>query len=188
MTSSPTPATRFVKEAWSFRRAIKSRIGRIVHNPADVEELTQEVMIRVWRRASTDGIESVRHYCLKAAYSVACDFLRHHKVIPLKFVASLGDIHDEQPWTEDAVNDEQERQLLYAAIAKLHPKQRTVIRMRKIHGMSQKEIAAQLKISENTVEDHLKRGVVALATAFECATESSGSIDPRRSRRTPDSA
>ena len=117
----------------------------------------------------TTGVKSARLYCLKIAHSLAINFLRHQTVVPIKLVGDCAtlDIADDGPAIDEELNDTQERDLLFAAIETLPPKQRAVIRMRKIHGMSQQQIAAHMGITENTVEDHLKRGVVALAEALK---------------------
>jgi RNA polymerase sigma factor (sigma-70 family) len=49
--------------------------------------------------------------------------------------------------------------LLTRAVARLPARCRQVFTLRKVYGLSQKEIAASLSISENTVEQHLAKGV-----------------------------
>ena len=45
-----------------------------------------------------------------------------------------------------------------AAVASLPPKCRKVYLLRKVYGMSYKDIAATLKISDSTVEAHISKG------------------------------
>ena len=49
--------------------------------------------------------------------------------------------------------------MLTQAVARLPERCRQVFTLRKVYGLSQKEIAASLDISENTVEQHLAKGV-----------------------------
>jgi RNA polymerase sigma-70 factor (ECF subfamily) len=59
----------------------------------------------------------------------------------------------------DLVNRRQEQTLLAEAIRALPERCRHVLLLRKIHGLSQKEISAKLGISENTVESLVSRGL-----------------------------
>jgi RNA polymerase sigma-70 factor (ECF subfamily) len=53
----------------------------------------------------------------------------------------------------------QEIELLVAAIDRLPSRCREIVILRKLRGVSQKEIAAQLRISEQTVQVQVARGV-----------------------------
>jgi len=56
--------------------------------------------------------------------------------------------------------------LLTQAVASLPARCRQVFTLRKVYGLSQKEIAAELKISENTVEQHLAKGTRLCSAAL----------------------
>ena len=59
----------------------------------------------------------------------------------------------------DAVAGDEELQLLVAAIEQLPSRCREVMTLRKIDGLSQKEVAARLGIAEHTVEVHSRLGL-----------------------------
>ena len=52
------------------------------------------------------------------------------------------------------------------SIAALPPKCQTAFVMRKVHGFSQREIAARMGVSEGTVEKHISRGIAQLMATF----------------------
>ena len=56
--------------------------------------------------------------------------------------------------------------MLTAAVARLPTRCRQVFTLRKVYGLSQKEIAAELNISENTVEQHLAKGMRLCSAAL----------------------
>ena len=56
----------------------------------------------------------------------------------------------------DSVAHAGDPQLLTPAIQSLRERSRQIITPQKIYGLSQREVAARLSISEHTVEDHLK--------------------------------
>ena len=65
----------------------------------------------------------------------------------------------EEQTPDEIVNLTQEQGLLARVIASLPEKCRQVLILRKIHGLSQKEIALRLGIAEHTVEKHISHGV-----------------------------
>jgi RNA polymerase sigma factor (sigma-70 family) len=168
--SAPSVADQQLLEAWTFRDVIRMKLFRYVRNMSDAEELTQDVMLRYWN-VSIEGkvrVASPRHFCLKIAANVASDFLRRQKVVPIDLVADMESLEllDEAAQAEDIINAHQELEILATALRQLPAKTRHVVTLRKVYGLSQKEIAAYFNISENTVEQHLTKGVRALINNF----------------------
>ena len=60
---------------------------------------------------------------------------------------------------EQEVVDEEDKRLLLNAINTMPPICRKVFVLRKIEGFSHSEIATQLHISKNTVENHITKGM-----------------------------
>jgi DNA-directed RNA polymerase specialized sigma24 family protein len=71
---------------------------------------------------------------------------------------------------DEIVNLTQERRLLARVIASLPEKCRQVLILRKIHGLSHKEIALRMGIAEHTVEKHVSHGVRLCAARLLEAT------------------
>jgi RNA polymerase sigma factor (sigma-70 family) len=74
---------------------------------------------------------------------------------------------DESAGIPDAVTRSQELQLLTLAIQALPTRCRQSLTLRKIYGLSQKEVAAQLGLSEHTVEAQGTIGLRKLTEYFE---------------------
>lgn len=68
-------------------------------------------------------------------------------------------VFDDVPGVSEIVGRRQELELLTQAIQSLPERCRQVLTLRKIYGLSQKEIAAQLGISEHTVEAQVGNGM-----------------------------
>jgi RNA polymerase sigma-70 factor (ECF subfamily) len=149
---------------------IRAKLYRYVRNTADAEELSQEVLLRAWASACSGAtdIRSPRALALKLSYNVAIDFIRHKKVVPIDLIADMDSLEllDERPQVEEILNSHQEIALLTRAMLGLGTKCRHVITLRKVYGLTQQEIAAHLGIAENTVEQHLGKGMRALAQAL----------------------
>lgn len=74
------------------------------------------------------------------------------------------------------MNDRQELSILITAVQQLPDRCRQVFTLRKVYGYSQKEIAARLKIAENTVEQHLVTAVRHCADALDRCGLSPGPV------------
>jgi RNA polymerase sigma factor (sigma-70 family) len=161
---------RYLLEALEFESVLRACLRRYVKTPADVDELLQETYTRLLLagRDSKRDILSVRAFALGIARHVALDWLRHQEVIPIERVTDLEALSDlnEGEQVEAIVSLDQEIDRLAQAVQGLPDRCRDVFVLRKVYGYNQKEIAAKLKISENTVEQHLTKAVRCCAAVL----------------------
>lgn len=165
------PGDRYLLEALEFEGVLRAYLHRITRNAPDVDELLQETYARLLVLGSSTEqpeVRCVRAFALTVARNVALDWLRHRQVVPIELVADLEalDVLDERAQVEEIVNTHQELALLAEVVAGLPDRCREVFTLRKVYGLSQKEIAAHLRISENTVEQHLTKAVRRCASAL----------------------
>jgi RNA polymerase sigma factor (sigma-70 family) len=157
------PGDRYLLEALKSEGVLRACLFRFVRNPADVDELLQETYARLLGADLGGGAEvrSVRALALTIARNVALDWLRHRDVVPMELVSDLArlDVLDEKAQVEEIVNSHQELALLAEAVAELPKRSRQAFTLRRVYGLSQREIAEQLGISEKTVEQLLSRAV-----------------------------
>ena len=161
---------RYLLQALEFEGALRACLYRYTHNKSDVEELLQETYARLITAGASDDpeVRSVRAFSLTIARNVAFDHLRHQQSVPIELVADLEtlNVRDEAGQLDEIVNSHQELALLVEAIQELPDRCRQVFTLRKVYGYSQREIAARLAISENTVEQHLSRAARRCAQAL----------------------
>jgi len=155
---------RYLVASLEFEGVLRACLHRYARNAADVDELLQETythLLTAGAAKNREEVRSIRAFALTVARNVALSWLRHRQVVPIELVADLEQLEllDERSQVDEIVNSHQELALLTAAVAQLPARCRQVFTLRKVYGMSQKEIAAALKISENTVEQHLAKGV-----------------------------
>jgi len=162
---------RYLVASLEFEGVLRACLYRYVRNAADVDELLQETythLLTAGAATNREEIRSIRAFALTVARNVALSWLRHRQVVPIELVADLEalELLDERGQVEEIVNTHQELALLTAAVASLPARCRQVFTLRKVYGLSQKEIAAELNISENTVEQHLAKGMRLCSAAL----------------------
>lgn len=158
----------FVEEVLPLERRL---IGYFLHarQPAsDIEDLRQEVFARVYEAAHGQLPSPAWPYVYMVARNLIVDRLRRAQVVPIELLAdpeSLGAAGDDIP-ADRALSAKQDLTRLYAAVEALPDRCREVVRMRKIEGASQREVAERLGIAEHTVEKQVAKGVRRLAEAL----------------------
>ena len=127
----------------------------------EVEDIAQESYLRIWKRQTVKPIESVKAFLFKAARHIAIDFLRRNKSAPFDPLSSFRGslVLDASPDAAELLTAQERFDLLAQAVAALPDRCREVILLHKIEGLSQKEVAQRLGLSERTVENHSLRGV-----------------------------
>ena len=165
------PKIALLLHALEFESVLRACLWRYTHNNSDVDELLQETYARLLVAGASpqeSAIRSVRAFCLTVARNVALDWLRRQQVVPLELVSDMEslDVLDERAQIEEIVNAHQELKLLADAVAAMPRRCRQTFTLRKVYGFTQKEIAARLCISENTVEQHLMKAARRCAEAL----------------------
>lgn len=134
------------------------RVGlRIVRSRSEAEDIVQDVMMKVWdMREEWEGVANKEAYCMTMARNLA--FSR----IELKENQNVGlDVNYEDRKAADSpaevVEKEEHLRLLRKLINDLPEKQRSVMQLRDIEGMSYQEIEQILQITEEQVKVNLFR-------------------------------
>ena len=133
-----------------------------------VDDVVQETYARLITTPSVDHILNVRNYMFQAARSVVASHVRSARVVQLVAVANLEalEIGASQPSAEDSLCDREELHRLAKAIGALPEPTRTIFRLRRVDGMSQREISQKLGMPESTVEKHISRALLAMSKIF----------------------
>lgn len=127
----------------------------------DIDDVVQESYLRLWKAAASAPIESARAFLFLVARRVALNFIRKERNAPFdphghSFVSR---VLDEQPDAGEAAIAQERIELLADALMSLPARCRDVTVLHKVKGLTQREIALQLGISERTVETHVRVGV-----------------------------
>ena len=162
------PSDWFNNEVHAHGPALRAYLRGQFPTVRDVDDVVQESYLRVWRARLHRPIDFSKSFLFQVARSVTIDLLRRERVTPIRPVdeAIMVSVADDRPTAADVACTRSEIELLVCAIDAMPARLREVMILRKIDGLSQKEIAQRLGLSELTVQAHVVRGLRRLEEYF----------------------
>jgi RNA polymerase sigma-70 factor (ECF subfamily) len=151
-----------------YDRRIYPFVLKMIKSPILAEEITQEIFIKIWRhRESLSVIEQPESYILTIAARHTLDQIKkrlnEHKMLK-RFSAGLSSAHNEP---EELLLLKDTEELIQRAVDQLPPQQKSVYLLSRKQGLSYEEIGQELKISPNTVRNHLVKALAAIRIWLE---------------------
>lgn len=150
----------FAEEVQPHEASLRAYLRHSLPSLADVDDLMQECYARLLRERNRGEVHSSRAFLFAVARNAVRDLLRRRAVAHVAPITENDrlDVLAEEAGVVDFVSRSEELALLAEAIRALPERCRQVFLLRKIQGLSQKEIAARLGITENTVETLVAKG------------------------------
>ena len=146
---------RYADEVWSL-------VARRT-SAAEADDLTQEVFVRVLRRASTFRAESsVRTWLWSIAYNTVRE--RHRQRLR---ATTLSGLCASGPGPESEAIGAEARRDLMAALERLPDEQAIVLELHRLDGLSHREIGRLLGIEPAASRKRLQRALSSLNAALE---------------------
>lgn len=127
----------------------------------DVDDLIQDTFSRIIETHRSGPIPNPQAFLFVVSRNLAINRLRRLKIESAPEIAKLDPLllADEMDGPFESTVVQEEVDQLVSAIQSLPKRCRQVITLRKIYGLSQKEVAAKLGISEHTVEAQMGIGM-----------------------------
>jgi RNA polymerase sigma factor (sigma-70 family) len=144
--------------------ALRAWLSRRRHDGLEIDDIIQETYTRLISAESVSHVLDAKSYAFQTAGSVVIDHLRRMKVVSISSVPDFDylEVACDEPSPERQVIDRDELHRLALAIAALPAKVREVFTLRRVYGLSQREVAEKMSISESTVEKHMSRGFLIM--------------------------
>jgi len=151
----------FVEEILPLEPMLTRFLQRNWRNEAEINDLRQETYARVYEAAGRERPGLAKPFLFQVARNLMIDRLRKQSVVSLETMADFDwlNVSDDKPSSEAYVAARQELRLLQTAMDELPPRCRQVVLMRKLDGLSQKEVAKQMGITIETVENQVAKGM-----------------------------
>jgi len=149
--------------------AVRAWLRRWTGRAQDIDDVIQEAYSRLASLDSVAHIGSGRAYLFQTSRNIVLEQVRRSKIIRIDNVTDIGalSIVDEAPPLDRVVAGARELQRVEQLIDQLPLKCRRVFVLRRIHGVSQREIAGMFGISESAVEKLAMRGLKLILKAME---------------------
>lgn len=127
----------------------------------DVDDVVQESYLKVWQAKAAHPILSARAFLFRVARNLALDAIRREKASPVDPMGSLADLPviEDRPGVADTLTREEKGRLLGQALGSLPDRCREIVFLHKIKGLSQREVAEKLGLTEKTVANQIGLGV-----------------------------
>jgi len=143
---------------------------RVTGNTSDAEDVLQTVFLRLLRHGHNfDGVDDAGRYLHRAGVNAALDLVRSRKSsasVPLEG-AELNTLRDPGQSPSQSQDASEKREVLRAAVARLHPTAGEMFILRYFEGYDNAEVAKMMETSEGTVAVTLHRTRARLQKELE---------------------
>jgi RNA polymerase sigma-70 factor, ECF subfamily len=160
-----------------YRKRILGIISRLIGRPEDVEDVTQEVFVRLYY--SLDQLRTAdvfEPWLYRLTVNASYDYLRR---IKRRNESRMADMSEPQVMMADSVagvkrNDEENektrtRDLVHSLFRHVSDEDRILLMLKEVEGLSLKELGAIYRVNENALKVRLFRARQRVLKAYETA-------------------
>ena len=155
----------FVSEVLPLEAGLMRFLSRRWHNSRDVEDLCHDIYVRVYEAAKKEIPSPAKPFVFAIARNLLINRARREHIVAIESMADVEalNVSGDDISPERNVSAREELARLQTALDQLPRRCREAVILRKIEGLSRREIAARMGITEQTVNRHLTDGMYALA-------------------------
>ena len=138
-----------------------SFVFKILKNEAEADDIVQEVFVKIWESRSRLGeYKLLNSYIFTIAYNGSVDLIRK-RINNNKYIEHLknSSIVYALPTSIIEMEFNELNSKVEKLIANLPERQKQVYHLHRVEGLTYPEIAVQLNISKNTVENHMVKAL-----------------------------
>lgn len=141
----------------------------IVGSPQEAEDITGDILLRLWERRAALDVRDLEAYALAATRNLALDSLRRseRRNASLDELPALGEMAASAPLPDRRAEQRESLECVARLIEGLPEKQRTVLRLRDIEELSYSEIAEATGLTQADVRTSLFRARQHLRQAYQ---------------------
>ncbi len=156
----------FVREVLPLESALIHFLHHNWRNQADIDDLLQEVYMRLTAAAQKEIPAQTKAFVFSTARNLLIDRVRREQVVPIE-AGGRSRCARRRHRRTGAGSQRDGRAMncaaLQAALDRLPPRAREALLLRRVEGLTRAEIAQRMGIGEGTVKEYLSESVCALA-------------------------
>jgi len=155
----------FVHEVLPLEAALMQFLEHNWRNRNDIADLRQDVYERVCDAAHKEIPASAKAFVFRVARNLLIDRVRKEHVVPIEAMADLDalEVAIDMPGPEHSVIARDELRRLQAALDRLPPRCREAFVLGRIEGLTGRQIAQRMSVTEQAVSIHIDHAIHALA-------------------------
>lgn len=141
--------------------ALRRWLARLRVLDSDTLDIVQESYALLLERERLDDIANPRAYLFQVAHSLMVRNIRRARIVPILAIEEMGGVEfaDKAATPEQSAIRQDDLRHLSELIAGMPGQARQAFILRRVHALSQREIAQRMGLSESTVEKHIARGI-----------------------------
>ncbi|MBL8271144.1 RNA polymerase sigma factor [Steroidobacter sp.] len=134
---------------------------------SEIDDLVQEAFARIWA-SELAAIRNGRAYFFATVRHLLAEYARRRRIVPIELLGEIESLNliSEEPGLERQVGARQELARLKVIVAALPAQCRRVFELCKLDGLSYRQAAGKMGLSEKTVENHLGRALARIADSL----------------------
>ncbi len=157
--------TWFIREVLPLEPLLMHFLQRNWRNRSDLEDFRQEVYENVLEAAEVERPEHAKPFLFATARNLLINRLQRENIVPIEVMADLDalGVAADEPGPERGALARDALRRLQTALDSLAPRSRQALLLKRVEGLTTREIADRMNISEQSVANHIARAVRALA-------------------------
>ena len=151
-----------------YYRGLTIYANKYVNDLETAKEIVQDLFVHLYeKREYLDINSSLKSYLFRSTHNRCINYINAQKIRMqhAEYVYKTADIKEDV--LEQEVNKTELEEALFDAINQLPPKCKSIFKMNRFEGMSNTEIAEQLKLSKRTVETQISKALRILRVKIE---------------------
>lgn len=152
-----------------FSPGLRSYLSRWLHSPHDVEDLLQDVFLRIMNYPDLSTVESTKAFVFIVAANLLKDRNRHSCTKAARWTTTIDSVELTTEISDPfrVLQGQEDLTKLCHTLDKLKPNTRKAFLLHRLDGLSHREIALHMRVSTSMVEKHIMEGLRQLRLAFE---------------------
>lgn len=155
----------FVRVVLPLEPALMQFLRHNWRNQSDIVDLRQDVYERIFEAALREIPSHPRQFVFTTARNLLINRVRDEQVVPIEAMTDIEalNIAIDAPGPDRSTLARDELRRVQTALDSLPPRCREVVVLRRVEGLSRKEIAIRMGIAEDTVTEQFIKGMRRLA-------------------------